>query len=110
MKDNCSFVKLNLAESGPEKLNVTESPSGSETEIVVTFVAPSSTVRLANSWSSGTCSGAGALLSFLSPTESLCLFGIKAGLNTSLRVVESRVLCGDSGALGMQNAEASGDK
>ena len=46
MKDNCSFVKLNLAESGPEKLNVTESPSGSETEIVVTFVAPSSTVRL----------------------------------------------------------------
>ena len=46
MKDNCSLVKLNLAESGPEKLNVTESPSGSETEIVVTFVAPSSTVRL----------------------------------------------------------------
>ena len=65
--------------------------------------------RLANSWSSGTCSGAGALLSFLSPTETLCLFGTCSnGLNTRFRVGERRVLCGDSCTLvlsifGMQN-------
>ena len=67
-------------------------------------------LRLANSWSSGTCSGAGALLSFLSPTESLCLFGTcsNAGLVTRLRVGESRVLCGDSGAWSQESAAKPG--